>query len=653
MTARSVGRRAPRRRRACRGPAAPAKRTQSLRGRPVSTSTSRNQFAIVTTPPGRRRSTITSRWSGARRTQASVVDEVEGPLEHGQHVGDAAGLVRHGGGDTRILGDGARLGDVGRVVVDAEDAPAIGHGIRQPRVVASPQPRSSTAGRRWRGNRRDELHHRPAGVVQPTAVPALVRLTAFRHPCEGVATGELEQSTGDVVHRPRMARRTCRSLRTARRTWTEPTLSGPSGWPRHREAGNDGQADEHGAPVELEAAGRVVAISSPDKVMFPEPGAHQARPRPLLPRRRASRSCARCGTARRCCSASRTASAGTSFFQKRIPDRRREWLQTTIVGTANGTTSRAIVMADIAHVLWAANQGCLGFHPWPYRAGDPEDTDELRIDLDPGPGVTFDDGAGGGGRGATLPRRARHRGVPQDHRQPRPARVRARRAGVGLVRHAPGGRRRRPRAMERRRPDLITGAVVEGGARRRGCSSTSTRTRRTRPCSGRGACGPAPGAQVSTPFAWDELAGDPSRRADDGRPCPPRLAARGDPWAAIDDEPQSIEPLVERYERDLAAGIPDAPWPPVYPKMPDEAPACSRAAPETGLAPCLQASVSGNTTPDVVFPDTEPGRRHAGRAGSRARRGRSGPGRPARSPRRANRRGRGARRAPPWRRWRR
>ena len=53
---------------------------------------------------------------------------------------------------------------------------------------------------------------------------------------------------------------------------------------------------------------------------------------------------------------------------------------------------------------------------------------------------------------------------------------------------------------------------------------------------------------------------------------PPRLAARGDPWATIDDEPQSIAPLVERYERDLAAGIPDAPWPPVYPKMPDEAP---------------------------------------------------------------------------------
>ena len=80
-----------------------------------------------------------------------------------------------------------------------------------------------------------------------------------------------------------------------------------------------------------------------------------------------------------------------------------------------------------------------------------------------------------------------------------------------------------------------------------------------------------PGAQVSTPFAWDELA----RIHPDELTMvtvPPRLEARGDPWATIDDEPQSIAPLVERYERDLAAGVPDAPWPPVYPKMPDEAP---------------------------------------------------------------------------------
>ena len=78
------------------------------------------------------------------------------------------------------------------------------------------------------------------------------------------------------------------------------------------------------------------------------------------------------------------------------------------------------------------------------------------------------------------------------------------------------------------------------------------------------------GAQVSTPFAWDELpAIHPDRLTV--LDVPARLDAHGDPWADIDDAPQSIAPLVERYERDLADGVPDAPWPPVYPKMPDEA----------------------------------------------------------------------------------
>lgn len=74
---------------------------------------------------------------------------------------------------------------------------------------------------------------------------------------------------------------------------------------------------------------------------------------------------------------------GPSFFQKRVPKNKPPWLQTTVVATPNGTTSEALVAADIDHVLWAVNLGCLGFHVWPYRADDPEHTDELRIDLDP------------------------------------------------------------------------------------------------------------------------------------------------------------------------------------------------------------------------------------------------------------------------------
>ncbi len=87
--------------------------------------------------------------------------------------------------------------------------------------------------------------------------------------------------------------------------------------------------------------------------------------------------------------------AGPSFFQKRVPKNAPGWLQTTTVSTPNGTTSQALVAADTDHVLWAVNLGCLGFHVWPYLAGDPGHTDELRIDLDPTPGVALPADPGG------------------------------------------------------------------------------------------------------------------------------------------------------------------------------------------------------------------------------------------------------------------
>src|SRR5579863_1309752 len=80
---------------------------------------------------------------------------------------------------------------------------------------------------------------------------------------------------------------------------------------------------------------------------------------------------------------------GPSFFQKRVPKNAPDWLRTTTVSTPNGTTSQALVVADLDHVMWAVNLGCLGFHVWPYQADDPDFTNELRIDLDPTPGIEF------------------------------------------------------------------------------------------------------------------------------------------------------------------------------------------------------------------------------------------------------------------------
>src|SRR2546429_6418999 len=147
--------------------------------------------------------------------------------------------------------------------------------------------------------------------------------------------------------------------------------------------------------------------------------------------------------------------SGSSFFQKRVPKSAPDWLQTTIVSTPNGTTSRALVAADLGHVLWAVNIACLGFHVWPTKADDPEHADELRIDLDPSPGVTFPmlqeaahevkallDDVGVTGRPKTTGNRGIHVYV---RLQPKWTSYEARSAALAVARE-----------LERRRPELVT-----------------------------------------------------------------------------------------------------------------------------------------------------------------------------------------------------
>ncbi len=140
----------------------------------------------------------------------------------------------------------------------------------------------------------------------------------------------------------------------------------------------------------IEIDGREVRVSSPSKVFFAERGETKLdlvhyylsvaepimrtlRGRPTMMQRFPD------------------GASGKSFYQKRVPDSAPDWLQQTTVSTPNGTDSNVLVVADMAHLVWAVNQGCLGFHPWPYLAATPEVTDELRIDLDPTPGQTFAD----------------------------------------------------------------------------------------------------------------------------------------------------------------------------------------------------------------------------------------------------------------------
>ena len=323
----------------------------------------------------------------------------------------------------------------------------------------------------------------------------------------------------------------------------------------------------------IDIDGREVRITSPDKVFFPErtetkldlvhhylrckdPLMRTMGGRPLLLQRFPN------------------GATGPSFFQKRIPDTAPDWLQTTIVSTPNGTESRALVAADLAHIAWAVNMGCLGFHVWPNLASQLEVADELRLDLDPQPGTDFTnvreaahevktllDEVGIVGYAKTTGNRGLHVYVRLESRWDS---YQVRSAAVAVARE-----------MERRRPDILTAQWwKEDRGERVFVDFNQNAPHKT--VFGAWCVRSRPGAQVSTPIRWDEL--------DDIHPdeltiasLPARLERDGDPWSEMNDNPQTIEPLLEMHERDLANGLMDAPWPPVYPKQPGEPPRVSRS----------------------------------------------------------------------------
>jgi DNA ligase D len=318
--------------------------------------------------------------------------------------------------------------------------------------------------------------------------------------------------------------------------------------------------------VEIEAAGRSITITHPEKVLFSERGDTKL---DLANYYVAVAGAAMTAMAGRPVLLQRfpNGAEGQSFFQKRVPEQRPEWLETTIVSTPNGTTSRALVMADLAHLLWAVNMACLGFHVWPSVASDPEHADELRVDLDPSPGVTFPMIREAAAEVRTLlgelglqggPKTTGNRGIHVYVRLlPEWTSIEVRAAAVALARE-----------LERRRPDLITAAwwKEERGSR---VFIDFNQNAPHKTVFGAWSVRARPGAQVSTPFQWDELE-EISPDILTIATVPARLSGQGDPWADLAH--QSLEPLLELHRRDRADGLADAPWPPVYPKMPGEPP---------------------------------------------------------------------------------
>ncbi len=318
----------------------------------------------------------------------------------------------------------------------------------------------------------------------------------------------------------------------------------------------------------VEVGGRELEITNPDKVFFKTRGEtkldlvgyYQAVEGPIL---------AALGGRPTLLQRFPDGAHGKSFFQKRVPDSAPDWLETTVVSTPNGTTSNALVVADLVHLVWAVQIGCLGFHPWPYLAATPEFTDELRIDLDPSPGVTFDqvreaaaetkalfDELGMASYVKTSGSKGLHIYV---RLQPRWDSYDVRRAAVSVARE-----------LERRRPDLITGRWwKEERGERVFVDFNQNAPHKT--VFGTWCVRPRVGGQVSCPIRWDEV-GTVDLDSLTLSTVPAKIADEGDPWAEMDDSPQSIETLVDWWHRDLADGIGDAPWPPVYPKQPDEPP---------------------------------------------------------------------------------
>jgi DNA ligase D len=316
----------------------------------------------------------------------------------------------------------------------------------------------------------------------------------------------------------------------------------------------------------VEVSGRQVRVSNPDKVYFP---AIEATKFDLVQYYLAV------GDALENTAAGRPAllqrfphgATGKSFFQKRVPDNAPDWLQTTIVATINGTTSNALVVGDTAHVIWAVNLGCLGLHLWPYLAQDAEHADELRIDLDPQPGVGFEQVRAAAYHCRDLmaelglkafPKTTGNRGLHIYMRlAPKWDSFAVRASAVAVARE-----------LERRFPDLVTANWwKEERGERVFVDFNQNAPHKT--VFGAWFARPRTGGQVSTPLSWDEVA---TAVPDDFtiRTVPDRLRQQGDPWADYGKDPQSLEPLLALAQKDKERGLHDAPWPPEYPKAPDE-----------------------------------------------------------------------------------
>jgi DNA ligase D-like protein (predicted polymerase) len=338
--------------------------------------------------------------------------------------------------------------------------------------------------------------------------------------------------------------------------------------------------DDKGKAIVLPIAGREVTVTSPDKPYFSRdvklskvdvvkyylsvaPGALAGiRDRPIVLKRFVD------------------GAEGEAFYQKRAPEGRPEWLRTVTLSFPSGRTAEEVVVDDFAGLVWVVNLGCIELHPHPVRAGDLDHPDELRVDLDPGPGVAWADVRRVALEVKALlgevglqgwPKTSGSRGMHVNARiHPRWTFTEVRRAALALS-----------RAIERRAPEIATSKWWK--EERHGVFLDYNQNAKDRTTASAYSVRPLPDARVSAPLTWDEV---PDCEPGDFTvlTMPKRFADVGDVHAGMDAAAGSLDGLLELAARDEAEGLGDAPWPPHFRKAAGEAP---RVAPSRakGAAP--------------------------------------------------------------------
>jgi bifunctional non-homologous end joining protein LigD len=317
----------------------------------------------------------------------------------------------------------------------------------------------------------------------------------------------------------------------------------------------------------LEVAGREVTVTNPDKIVFPRTGHTKL---DLIRYYLSVADGALAGVAGRPMVLKRFVhgAEGEAFFQKRAPNTHPGWIETVELSFPSGRTASEVVVRDAAQLAWVVNLGCIDLNPHPVRAGDVDHPDELRVDLDPVPGVgwpqirrvamvTRDALTSFGLTG--WPKTSGSRGFHIYCRiEPRWSFTDVRRAAVALARE-----------IERRAPQDATSKWWK--EERHGVFVDYNQNAKDRTIASAYSVRPLPDARVSTPLAWDEVP-DCEPEAFTINTVPARFAQLGDPAAGMDDAAGSIEPLLELAARDEAAGLPDAPWPPHFARQEGEEP---------------------------------------------------------------------------------